>query len=181
MDASRGRHPSGGGHQEPRRGRVIVGVHGSLSSLAALRQAVTEARRRGARLCAVWVVPEDLAWVSGVPLSEEDMRTMHEQIESAFENALGAVPDDLQLRSVVLVGAPGRELVGFARREEDLLVVGAGEHGRLRRWGARSVSAYCVRHARCPVLTVPLSAFAKRMRRARLRRGSLGPDELLNA
>jgi hypothetical protein len=36
------------------------------------------------------------------------------------------VSGDLKTRSVVVVGAPGQALVGYACHEDDLLVVGAG-------------------------------------------------------
>src|SRR6266542_2623735 len=74
-----------------------------------------------------------------------------------------------------------RSLVGFAGHEDDLLVVGAGAQGRWRHWWHGSVSGYCVRHARCPVLIVPLPEFARTMRRARLPRRPGGLDELLDA
>jgi nucleotide-binding universal stress UspA family protein len=91
------------------------------------------------------------------------------------------VPEDLAIRSVVMTGEPGPALVGYACREEDLLVVGASWRGGIRRWWERSVSAYCARHARCPVLTVPLNELARSLRRAR--RGYWGADlsELLDA
>src|SRR6266487_6041316 len=76
---------------------------------------------------------------------------------------------------------PGSALVGFAGHEDDLLVVGAGAQGRWRGWWHGSVSGYCVRHARCPVLTVPLPEFAQTMRRARLPRRPGGLDEPLDA
>jgi nucleotide-binding universal stress UspA family protein len=159
-----------------RGGRVVVGVDGSLGSLGALRCAVAEARRRGAQVCAVWVIPEDHAWLGIVPLTEDDVDVMRERIGTAFEEALGGVPGDLETRSVVLVGPAGRELVAFACWEDDLLVVGAGDHGRLRRWWHWSVCGYCVRHAHCPVLTVPLPEFVRTMRRAHLPRRGVGLD-----
>ncbi|HKA98543.1 MAG TPA: universal stress protein [Streptosporangiaceae bacterium] len=52
-------------------------------------------------------------------------------------------------------------LVEVAHGDRDLLVVGAGRHGRLARaWHGR-VSRYCVACARCPVLTVPPPALAR--------------------
>jgi nucleotide-binding universal stress UspA family protein len=160
-------------------GRVIVGVDGSLGSLAALRRAVAEARQRGAQLCAVRVVSRDIAWIGA--LCDDDLAVLHQQIEDAFQDALGEVPSDLERRSLAIVGAAGPALANFADREDDLLVVGASEKGRLRRWWHRSVNGYCVRHAHCPVLSVPLPEFARTMRRVRLPRHRVGLDELLDA
>lgn len=162
-----------------REGRVIVGVDGSLGSLGALRQAVAEARQRGAQLCAVRVVSQELSWVGA--LCDDDLAILRQQILDAFQDALGEVPSDLETRSLPIVGAAGQALVDFADREDDLLVVGAGERRGLHRWWHRSVSAYCVRHARCPVLCVPLPEFARTMRRLRLPRRRVGVDDLLDA
>ncbi|HEX8859447.1 MAG TPA: universal stress protein [Actinomycetes bacterium] len=164
-----------------REGRVIVGVDGSLGSLGALRRAVAEARRRDMQLCAVRVVRQEHLRLGPAPLQEEDVAHLREQINAAYEDALGGMPGDLRTRSVVIVGTPGRSLVGYARHEDDLLVVGAGGRSRWRRWWNGSVSGYCVQHARCPVLTVPLSEFARTMRRVRLPRRRGGLKELLNA
>ncbi|MBA2523381.1 MAG: universal stress protein, partial [Solirubrobacterales bacterium] len=41
----------------------------------------------------------------------------------------------------------------------DYLVVGTGRKGTLRRTLLGSVSEFCVRHARCPVVVVPDPAF----------------------
>lgn len=162
-----------------RGGRVIVGVDGSLGSLGALRRAVAEARQRSAQLIAVRVVSQELSWVGA--LCDDDLAVLGQQLHDAFQDALGDVPSDLETQSLVLVGATGRALVDFADREDDLLVVGASERHRPRRWWHRSVSAYCVRHARCPVLSVPLPEFARTMRRVRLPRRRVGLDDLLDA
>jgi len=165
----RARHPS---HDPDRdRGRVVVGVDGTLGSLGALRRAVAEARQRRMPLCAVRVVPEVHAWVGAAPLDEADLAAFERQITDAFADALGGFPPDLEIRTTVIVGSPGRALVGLARGDEDLLVVGSGDH---RRW-RRSVSGYCVRHAGCPVLSVPLPALARSLRRLRLPRGRVNP------
>jgi hypothetical protein len=47
-------------------------------------------------------------------------------------------------------------LVDHADRPDDLLVVGTGRRGGLRRL-RRSVGRYCLAHARCPVIAVPPS------------------------
>jgi nucleotide-binding universal stress UspA family protein len=183
-DAGAPRDPRGGHERHPsydadhRHGRVIVGVDGSLDSLSALRRACDEAQRRGMPLCAVRVVAPVQTWLGVVPLDEHDLAALHQPISTAFVDALGEIPADLEIRTAVIVGVPGPALVKFARRDDDLLVVGAGEQSRWRRW---SVSRYCVRHARCPVLSVPLPEFARRMRRLGLPRRHVSLDTLLDA
>src|SRR5919197_554688 len=86
--------------------------------------------------------------VGVVRISEGDLEALREQLESAFHEALGGVPEDLAIRSVVMTGEPGPALVQYACREEDLLVVGASCRGGLRRIWQRPVGAYCAGHAR---------------------------------
>jgi nucleotide-binding universal stress UspA family protein len=176
--SDRERHPS---NDPSHQGRVIVGVNGSLDSLGALRRAVDEARQRGMQLCAVRVVAEVNTWLGVVPLDDHDMTALHQPLTTAFVNALGGIPTELDIRTAVIVGSPGAALVRFARHHDDLLVVGAGAQSGWRRWWHRSVSGYCVRHARCAVLSVPLPEFARAMRRLRLPRRGASLDTLLDA
>jgi nucleotide-binding universal stress UspA family protein len=177
--------------RQGRPGRVIVGVDGSLGSLGAIREAVRHARQRDAELCAVRVAPRDhpwvgltpLGWVGPMPVGDGERAVPYEQIEAAFQDALGGLPSDLQIRCVVITGAAiGPALVDFASQDDDLLIVGTGWHSRLRRWWLPSVGTYCVRNSRCPVLTVPPAGLARivmRTGRRHHRRG--GPEELLRA
>ena len=55
-------------------------------------------------------------------------------------------------RRMVLAGLA--VLTGFAARPDDLLVVGTQHDHALKALVHGSVSAYCLKHARCPVVTV---------------------------
>jgi nucleotide-binding universal stress UspA family protein len=141
--------------------RVIVGVSGSVGSLHALRCAVTEARLRDR---AVWSV---IAWAPNggefantrspsVSLLRRSRDAATARMLTAWDEALGGVPADLTVRMVASRGAPGAQLVRFADRRNDLLVVGVGTRTTLgRAVTGRSVSRYCLARARCAVLTVP--------------------------
>jgi nucleotide-binding universal stress UspA family protein len=143
-------------------GRVVVGVSGSLRSLAALHRAVDETRRRGAALTAV------LAWTpaGGEVASRRSpcpsLLTACEsaaaaRLQQAFRDAFGGYPEGLRLRLATVRGEPGHALTEVADRPDDLLVVGAGRRGGLPRLFNGRVSRYCVAHARCAVLAVPPS------------------------
>jgi nucleotide-binding universal stress UspA family protein len=140
--------------------RVVVSVSGSPGSLHALRCAVTEARLRNS---AIWSVR---TWIpKGGELANQHapcpalMRIWRDdaaqRLNQAWDDALGGVPPDLNVRQFVPRGSPGRLLVQIADQEDDLLVIGAGTSGALGRLLKGSVTRYCVRHARCAVLTVP--------------------------
>ncbi|MDH6137580.1 nucleotide-binding universal stress UspA family protein [Kitasatospora sp. MAA4] len=161
------------GTQE-RQQRVVVGVSGSLGSLAALHRAVVEARRADAEVLAV------LAWlpVGGEygyrrspcpPLLAVWRQAAEGRLAEALDEAFGGAPTGVRLSTVVIRGESGPALVQTADREDDLLVVGAGSGSRLARGLRRSVPAYCVKHADCPVLAVPRPALQRDLKALRRR------------
>lgn len=151
-------------------GRVVVGVSGSLRSLAALHRAVDEARRRDGELTAV------MAW--SPPSGESAHRTAPwrprltaweksaaGRLEQAFLDAFGGQPDGVSLRLIVARGEPGCALVELADRPDDLLVISTGRQGRLRLFHG-DVGRYCLAHAHCDVLAVPPSELMRELGRA---------------
>jgi nucleotide-binding universal stress UspA family protein len=145
--------------------RVVVGVNGSESSLAALHRAAEEARRRGAVLVPVLVwhpVGGELAYRSHPcpPLLKQWRQTACDRLDSAFDRAFGGRPADLRVEPLVVRSErPGEALVEIADQPGDLLVVGTGKQGgRLARLFHGSVSRYCLAHARGAVLGVAPTA-----------------------
>ncbi|MFJ8043855.1 universal stress protein [Kitasatospora sp. NPDC096147] len=141
--------------------RIVVGVSGSLGSLAALHRAVEEARRTDAEVLAV------LAWLPQggeigyrrapcPPLlgvwEESATARLAEALDAAFG---GAGPAGVRMSGCAVRGETAPALALFADRSADLLVVGAGSGSRLRRGLRASVPAECLKVARCPVLAVP--------------------------
>jgi nucleotide-binding universal stress UspA family protein len=143
--------------------RVIVGVSGSLASLAALRRAVHEARARAAELV---VVHAYAAARGGKPatvaaVSDSRLRLARRRLAACIEQGLGGLPTDLVVREALLEGvAAGPALVTQVRGGDDLIVVGAtGRRGPGLGW--RRVGDYCGKHATCAVLTVPTPELAR--------------------
>lgn len=149
--------------------RILVGVHGSLGSLQALRYATEEARRRHVPLVPV------LAWTPpGGDLAERRSpspylrRVWREEawrrLWAAFDAGLGGVPGDVEVDPQVVRGQTGPVLVDVASSAEDLLIIGTGRRSTLGRMLRHSAGRYCLAHARCPVLAVPPSALMEEMR-----------------
>jgi nucleotide-binding universal stress UspA family protein len=140
--------------------RVVVGVHGSLTSLAALRTALQEARDRGAVLMPV------LAWSpvggefayrrSPCPELLRVWRTdATERLATAFNEAFGGYPGEVDVQGQVVRATAGPTLVQAASEPGDLLVVGSG-HRRV--WSRRvhgPTARYCLARANCAVMLVP--------------------------
>jgi nucleotide-binding universal stress UspA family protein len=165
--------------------RIIVGVHGSPGSLQALRFAADEARQRSVPLLAVtaWIPPGgDLAERrhSSPYLRKIWREAAWEQLWAAFDAGLGGMPEDLRVETQAVRGETGPVLVEAAGQPDDLLVIGTGRRARFGRMMRKSVSRYCVAHARCPVLAVPPSALMDEMSHPlhswHVRRHELLPD-----
>jgi nucleotide-binding universal stress UspA family protein len=148
--------------------RIVVGVHGSLGSLQALRWAADEARERRVPLLAV------LAWTPpGGDFAERShpspyLRRVWQdaalaRLTGAFDECLGGIPRDLDGHLLVERGDAGQALVSAAGRPGDLLVIGTGRRNPVGRALRRSVGRYCLAHARCPVLAVPPTALMEEM------------------
>jgi nucleotide-binding universal stress UspA family protein len=164
----------------PRRaGRVVVGVTGSPSSQAALREAVQEARCSGRVLMPVlaWEPPGgEIAYrVAPEPhLADIWERRARERVDAAFAAALGGFPLDLPVDPAVVRGPAVWALLELAGEPCDLLVLGAGSRRPLARLFRGHVRRRAVARARSPVLLVHQPTIPRRLRR-RLRR--LTPDD----
>jgi nucleotide-binding universal stress UspA family protein len=148
--------------------RIIVGVHGSLGSLQALRFAADEARQREVPMLPViaWLPPGgDLAERRHFsPYLRKIWRdAAFERLSTAFEDGLGGMPADLRVEPHVERGETGPVLIDVADQPDDLLVIGTGRRRGVRRLVRGSVGRYCLAHARCPVLAVPPSALMDEM------------------
>jgi len=153
--------------------RIVVGVHGSLGSLQALRWAADEARERQVPLVPV------IAWVPpGGDFAERTHPSPHlrrvwhdaarQQLTDAFDEGLGGVPHDLLVQARVERGETGLVLVAVADQPEDLLIIGTGRRNPIGRALRKSVGRYCLAHAKCPVLAVPPSALMDELSHGRL-------------
>jgi nucleotide-binding universal stress UspA family protein len=151
-------------------GRIIVGVHGSLGSLQALRWAAEEARARQQTLVPV------IAWTPpGGDFAERSRPSAYlrhvwrdaagQRLAEAFDAGLGGLPVDVEVSARVERGDTGPVLVDVASQPGDLLVIGTGRRHPVTRLLRRSVGRYCLAHARCPVLAVPPSALMEEVTR----------------
>jgi nucleotide-binding universal stress UspA family protein len=141
---------------------IVVGLDDSPSGKAALRWAAQQSRSTGAVLRAVHA----LDWPYGAGFTEprhqiKPMELTHEEIDDSYRDAITAVFEavspspDWVLEFVR--GYAGEALVRLSK-DAELVVVGTREHVGLGRLLVGSVSHYCLRHAACPVVAVPIPA-----------------------
>jgi nucleotide-binding universal stress UspA family protein len=126
--------------------RVIVGLNGPDADSRVVRTALEIARALDTVLYAVDVQPrrDELTGKGrGVPRMQDAY--------FALTNA-GGLPDDVDVRIVVVSGDPSEQLVQLANRPTDLLVVERGDHHD----GEQNEIAWnCISNAGCPVVVVP--------------------------
>jgi nucleotide-binding universal stress UspA family protein len=141
------------------RPRVVVAVEETLAGYAALRVAVGVARGRRVPLTAISASP--IAGCAG-----------RAWIGRAFEEAMGAVPTDVEISGAVRLASPSRALTEAASDPGDLIVVAGEDHGPWRRLWSGSTARNVLVHARCQVLVVPPPEMYRTTRRSlsRLRR-----------
>ena len=137
---------------EDHTGKIVVGVDGSASSLAALRQASRQARLTGDELHAyiAWHFPANYGWAAeGIEFADDARSTLEQAITDA------ALDDTAtqQVHRHVVEGHPAWVLLN-ASDGADLLVVGSRGHGGFTGMLLGSVSQHAVAHAHCPVLVV---------------------------
>ena len=133
----------------------MVGVDGSVASLAALRWAVREAGLRETALHAVraWEDPAKRVapYAHTAPASRaDDDRTARDRLKADVTAVLGLSPL-VQVQVTVAEGLAARVLLDHAA-EADLLVLGSAIHGAPD--GIGPVARACLRHAPCPVVVV---------------------------
>ncbi|MFE9120407.1 universal stress protein [Streptomyces sp. NPDC007172] len=144
---------------------LVVGVDGSEASIDALCWAAAEARLLNTQVIAVhaWQPSEALrapyASMSGVPTPQEDRDHAASILKNAVSQLLDADPR-APVISVLDEGAPAAVLLRHAR-EALLLALGRGQRNDARTSGLGPVARECVRHAPCPVVTVPAAQSAR--------------------
>ncbi|MBW0092640.1 universal stress protein [Pseudonocardia sp. KRD-184] len=155
---------------EGRSALVVVGVDDSAGGRAALRFALQDAARRGARVdvVAAFRMPDPNVWgpegaviagrVEQTPAQVHGaVRTRTQEIvdEALAEPAVAerAVAGPPPVTVLAVAGSAGEVLV-HAAHTADLLVVGSRGHGAVRSAVLGSVGLHCVLHAPCPVTVV---------------------------
>ena len=135
---------------------VLVGVDGSPESGAALKYAVAEANRRGARLRVVSTYfPEYSVHGHTQPLTVSEPAIevdVEAQTRRMVEEALAG--DAQPSVEIVAAAGPAANVLIDMSGEVDVLVLGHRGRGGFASMLLGSVSLQCVLHAHCPVIVV---------------------------
>jgi nucleotide-binding universal stress UspA family protein len=132
---------------------IVAGVDGSAAGDHALAWALDHARRTGGSVEVV------TAWTAAAAVAPAESLTDSGQAErvqrDSVERALSTATPSPAVAMEVVEGDSGAALVEAARRA-DLLVLGSHGHRMSYNLLVGSTSAYCLRHAHCPVVVIPV-------------------------
>lgn len=144
---------------------VVAGIDDSPSARAALTWAAEYAHRTGSRLRAVhvlnWPLARDLYFTNPVvpDYVYPDAQDVEERYRRTSSEMFAAVGPEQDWTLQFGQGHAGRVLVAESSGAE-LLVLGAREHTGIGRLMNGSIGHYCLNHARCPVVSVPVPSSA---------------------
>jgi nucleotide-binding universal stress UspA family protein len=171
MDASSVLRPP---EEAGERKRIVVGVDGSPSSVAAVRWALEQATLEDAdvELIVCWKTPL-ASEASGFAIGYLEATSAAAPAVGLLEDAIAQLREAIELhardrRSLitrVLEGTPGPTLVAESKGAM-MLVVGRRDDSRLSHLFLGSTSRYAVTNATCPVTVIPESAAVGTARRS---------------
>ncbi|MDX8034257.1 universal stress protein [Lentzea sp. BCCO 10_0856] len=135
---------------------VVVGVDGSPASLAALRWAVEDARRRGCPVDVITAWHPDYGGMIGPVPAEVLMAMSPQAMKDTAQKVLDGAAhgfEGVEIRRILVEGDP-RDALTKASEDAELLVVGSRGHNTVVEVILGSVSSYCVHHTSCPVVVI---------------------------
>jgi nucleotide-binding universal stress UspA family protein len=144
-------------HASRATGQIVVGIDGSEPSVAALRWAADEARRRECTLRAVacWSYPVMPFAPYQLPISGEQFEADARVAAAAeIEQELGADHGGVDVEVEVIEGPASLRLLELDG-EASMIVVGSRGRGGFTGLLLGSVSQHLAEHAHCPVVIVP--------------------------
>ena len=138
---------------EQQQAPIVVGIDGSVLSVAALRWAAGQARLTGAGVHAVtgWEVPITIMIVPTY-VEADYARDAQQVLDRAVAEVQQDEPD-VRIEKQLIQKRPALALSSAAEGAQ-LLVIGSHGRGELPGMHLGSVASYCVHHAPCPVVVV---------------------------
>jgi nucleotide-binding universal stress UspA family protein len=145
--------------------RILVPTDGSEGVERAIEHAVDVATIHEAALHGIYVVNSDAyaglaiesSWQGIGDLLEEDAETAVARVQEIAADRSTYADPAVPVRTAVVEGSPGREIVRYAEAEEcDLIVMGTHGRGGLDRLLLGSVAESVIRASSVPVTTVPV-------------------------
>ncbi len=137
--------------------RYVVGYSANARGGDAVNLAVALARRQGATLDLVMVMPQDSPYNGVYPPVAGFGTILAEQVSQWLDEGLALVPDDVSAQAHIRRGDSEAEALIAAAEELGavLLVIGASSTGLFRRFSIGSVAGALLHAAKVPVVLAP--------------------------
>jgi nucleotide-binding universal stress UspA family protein len=149
--------------------KILATTDFSASSQVGVRCARAFAKKLDAAIELVYVVEPVVCFAGGenILLALDDSAVIEQAGKDLDKIAQRQSKPDFPVASVVKVGKPFHEIATLARnRQTDLIVISTRGHTGLKRALLGSTAERVVRHAPCPVLTVPSQIPGERVNEA---------------
>ncbi len=137
--------------------RYVVGYAATARGGDALNLAVALARRQGATLELVMVMPADSPYNGVYPPVSGFGEILAKQVSQWLDEALALIPSDVQAQAHIRRGESEAQVLLEAARElgAELLVIGASSTGLFKRFSIGSVASSLLHAAPMPVVLAP--------------------------
>jgi nucleotide-binding universal stress UspA family protein len=145
--------------------KVLATTDFSASSQVGVRRAVALAKKLDAAIELVHVVEPVVRFAAGenILLALDDSAVIKQAEKDLAKLAQRQSKPDFAVKSTVKIGKPFHEIAKLARdRQADLIVIATRGRTGLKRVLLGSTAERVVRHAPCPVLTVPSQTLSER-------------------
>jgi nucleotide-binding universal stress UspA family protein len=137
--------------------RYVVGYAANARGGDAVNLAVALARRQGASLDLVMIMPEDSPYNGVYPPDSGFGDILAEQISQWIDEGLALIPDDVPAQAHIRRGESEAEALIAAAEElgAELLVIGASSSGLFKRFSIGSVASALLHASTVPVVLAP--------------------------
>ncbi|MFC8303505.1 universal stress protein [Specibacter sp. NPDC057265] len=137
--------------------RYVVGYAATARGVDAVHLAVALARRQGATLDLVMVMPEDSPYNGVYPPVSGFGDILTQQVSQWLDEGLALIPGDVQAQAHIRRGESEAEALMQAVQElgAELLVIGASSTGLFKRFSVGSVASSLLHAAPVPVVLAP--------------------------
>ncbi|HET9108783.1 MAG TPA: universal stress protein [Steroidobacteraceae bacterium] len=134
--------------------RILLAYDGSIEGRTALREGALLARRYGAQVFVLSVIPETAGAKLGEGVGGGGIAQQRGEFERVLQEGMARLTaHGFQASGKLVIGEPAREIAAYAEQvSADLVVVGHRRLSALGRWWSGSTGAYLSDHIRCSLL-----------------------------
>ena len=134
--------------------RILLAYDGSIEGRTALREGALLARRAGAQVFVLSVIPESAGVKLGEGVGGAGVAQQRGEYERVLQEGMSRLSTlGFEVSGKLVLGEPAREIATYAEQvQADLVVVGHRRQSAIGRWWSGATGAYLSDHIRCSLL-----------------------------